>query len=500
MISDKNVANQDQNQSQLIENIKLEISPSNSLLGLSSKLIDELAIEHGYHFKDLDDAFGPALSRAKAEIDLSYIGLFNNVESIGITERVEKGPKLTQEYISLIEKQIKKEKLSFEIADTKFWAIRRSVKTLGYVAYSLLNSEKIGQDLDLFFKNLSVLLSHPMHLYKKSRDAVDHPAFNSKECFKPKEVIGNSKSMAAVLNMAYKVLNSSATVLILGESGVGKERVAQAIHAYGNRKDKPLVSLNCAAFPHDLIESELFGHTKGAFTGATEDRKGRVELAGGGTLFLDEIAELSLEAQAKLLRFLQDKVVLPVGGHKPKQVDVRIVAATNHDLEKLVEDKKFRLDLFYRLNVFPMRIPALRERKEDILPLTDHFVKIYAKEMDKEINRLSTSAIDALMNYHWPGNVRELANVIERAVILSDDGVLQGSDLPPSLRMPETDEDVKADFHLESHINQIEKDLIIDGLKSFKGNMAKAARHFGMTERKFSFRVKKYGISLKLFK
>jgi len=240
--------------------------------------------------------------------------------------------------------------------------------------------------------------------------------------------------MQDVYELIHKVAGTKATVLILGESGVGKELVANAIHYNGLTSDGPFIKFNCAALPENIVESELFGHEKGSFTGAVAMRKGRFEMADGGSIFLDEIGELSLPMQAKLLRVLQEKTFERVGGMRPVKVDLRIIAATNRNLLDMVEKGTFREDLYYRLNVFPITIPPLRERGSDVILLADHFVMAYANETGKDVKRISTPALNMLMAYHWPGNVRELENVIERSVILSEDGVIHGYNLPPSLQ------------------------------------------------------------------
>ncbi|HEX3035555.1 MAG TPA: sigma 54-interacting transcriptional regulator [Thermodesulfobacteriota bacterium] len=239
------------------------------------------------------------------------------------------------------------------------------------------------------------------------------------------EIIGESKVLKKVLGQVEKVAKADSTVLIRGETGTGKELIARAIHNLGKRKDRPLIKVNCPAIPPGLIESELFGHEKGAFTSALSKKMGKFELADGGTIFLDEIGDLPLEAQAKLLRVLQEKEFERVGGNKIHKVDVRVIAATNRDLESMVKEGKFRSDLFYRLNVFPIILPPLRERKQDIHPLTMYFVRKYMNEMNKEIRSISKETMERLKEYSWPGNIRELQNVVERAVILSTGDTLE---------------------------------------------------------------------------
>jgi Nif-specific regulatory protein len=320
-----------------------------------------------------------------------------------------------------------------------------------------------------------------------------------KERFHPHNIIGNSKEMQKVYDLIAQVTRSEATVLIQGESGTGKELIAHAIHYNSQRAKFPFIKVNCAALPESIIESELFGHEKGSFTGALAARKGRFELANNGTIFLDEIGDISPLIQVKLLRVLQEREFERVGGTDTVKVNVRVITATNKDLEKLVESEKFRTDLFYRLNVFPIHVPSLKERKADIILLADHFVKKYGKQNSKEIKRISTGAIDMLMSYHWPGNVRELENCVERAVILSTDDVIHGHHLPPSLQTAEAS-GTKYSGSLEGAIDNFEREMVIEALKSSRGNMAKASKALGITERQMGLRVEKYGIEYKRFR
>ncbi len=316
---------------------------------------------------------------------------------------------------------------------------------------------------------------------------------------RPDSIIGNARSMLEVYSLVERVRDTKTTVLILGESGVGKEKVAQAIHYGSNRADRPFVAVNCAALPESLIESELFGYERGAFTGAVASRKGRFELADGGTLFLDEMGDLPYLMQIKLLRVIQERAFERIGGTATITVDVRIIAATNRDLESLVQEGKFREDLFYRLNVFPIVVPPLRERTSDIMLLSDHFVERYAAHHGKKVTRISTPAIDMLMSYHWPGNVRELENCIERAVILTTDGVIHSYHLPPSLQSADAAEK-SGKGTLKDMVSTIEREVIVEELKRSKGNMSKAARALGITERIMGLRVEKFGIDLKRLK
>ncbi|MCX7655680.1 MAG: sigma 54-interacting transcriptional regulator [Treponemataceae bacterium] len=312
-------------------------------------------------------------------------------------------------------------------------------------------------------------------------------------------LIGTSRLMQELYNLIQQVAPTDATVLITGESGTGKELVAQELFRLSRRKDKSFVKVNCAALPESIIESELFGHEKGAFTGAISQRKGRFELAQGGTIFLDEIGELSPQVQVKLLRVLQEREIERVGGEKPIPIDVRLIAATNRRLEEEVREGRFREDLFYRLNVFPIHVPPLRERKSDIILLADHFAEKYAVKHGKLIKRISSPALDLLSTYHWPGNVRELENCIERAVILSTDGVIHAYHLPPSLQSAQST-NTEPTSTLEAALSRLEKEMIIEALKITQGNMAEAARRLGITERQMGLRVHHYGINWRLYR
>jgi Nif-specific regulatory protein len=306
-------------------------------------------------------------------------------------------------------------------------------------------------------------------------------------------LVGASGPMRQLYEEVGRVAGTNTTVLLRGESGTGKELIAQAIHYHSPRAKKPLVKVNCAALPETLVESELFGHERGAFTGAQALKKGRFELAHGGTIFLDEIGELSPAIQVKLLRVLQEREFERLGGSGAIRTDVRVIAATNRNLEKALEDGGFREDLYYRLNVFPIFIPPLRERKSDVLPLADHFVEKYAREHGKTIKRISTPAIDLLAAYHWPGNVRELENTMERAVLMADGEVIHGHHLPPTLQTAEATGTVVS-ASLGGAVEAFERGLIEDALKTSRGNRSKAARLLRTTERVIGYKVRKYGI------
>ncbi|HOJ51165.1 MAG TPA: sigma 54-interacting transcriptional regulator [Syntrophales bacterium] len=314
------------------------------------------------------------------------------------------------------------------------------------------------------------------------------------------EIIGQSKAMQDVYRLIDSVALSNATVLIYGETGTGKELVARAIHKNSNRANGPLVMVNCAAIPDTLIESELFGYDKGAFTGALRSHRGKFEEATGGTIFLDEVAELSPAAQAKLLRVLQEKVFQPLGSSRTVKTDARVIAATNRSLEVCVENGSFRKDLYYRLSVFPIYLPPLRERGNDIIMLADHFVLKYAKEVGKNIRRISPAVIDIFMNHSWPGNVRELENCIERAVLLAEGDTIEMVHLPPSLQVKTREGSERESGRFQAIIEAQEKALIIDALKEFNGNQSMAARSLGLTKRIIQYKIKKLGIDVERFR
>jgi Nif-specific regulatory protein len=314
-----------------------------------------------------------------------------------------------------------------------------------------------------------------------------------RERYEFSNIVGNSGPMRQVYEQVAQVVGTTATVLVRGESGTGKELIAHALHHHSPRAGKPFIRVNCAALPETLVESELFGYERGAFTGAHARRKGRFEQADGGTLFLDEIGELSPATQAKLLRVLQEREFERLGGNQTVPVDVRLITATSKDLERALADGAFREDLYYRLNVFTICVPPLRERKSDVLLLADHFVEKYARLHSRSIKRISTPAIDMMMSYHWPGNVRELENTIERAVLLADGDVIHGHHLTPTLQTAEASGTVVS-RSLGEAVGAFESNLIQDALKSTRGNRARAARLLNTTERILNYKVRRYGI------
>ncbi|MCY7345822.1 MAG: sigma 54-interacting transcriptional regulator [Pyrinomonadaceae bacterium] len=334
---------------------------------------------------------------------------------------------------------------------------------------------------------------------KKLSDENSHLRQELKEKYDFSHIIGNSGPMRRVYNQVSQVARSNATVLLRGESGTGKEMIAHAIHYNSLRSKQAFIKINCAALPETLVESELFGYEKGAFTGADKRKKGRFEMADGGTLFLDEIGDLPLPTQIKLLRVLQEKEFERLGGTETIKVNVRLITATNKNLEDEIAKAVFREDLFYRLNVFTIFLPPLRERKSDILFLAEHFLGKYERVHGKNLRRISTPAIDMLTAYHYPGNVRELENAIERAIIVCDENVLHGHHLPPTLQTAAVSDTVTK-LTLSSAVAAFESDLIQDTLKTTGGNCAQAAILLDTTERIINYKILKYEINPKRFR
>ncbi len=318
------------------------------------------------------------------------------------------------------------------------------------------------------------------------------------------DIIGVSSSMQEVFTLINRVKDTRTNVLISGESGTGKELVARAIHNQGVRRDEPFIPINCGAIPENLVESELFGHKRGSFTGAIENKKGLFLDADGGTIFLDEVGELSLQAQVKLLRVIQDKKIKPIGDPTEYPVDVRILSATNKDLRQLVKESRFREDLFYRLNVIQIEMRPLRDRRDDILPLARHFLENYSAEFSKNIQNFSKEAMDLLKNYSYPGNIRELENIVERAVAIESTPVILPESLPKELTLVAADkggrsytlEDIRLTFNgvIDNLLATIEKGLIEDAIRACSGDRTKACGMLGIPMRSLRYRIKKYNI------
>ncbi|MFH1241698.1 MAG: sigma 54-interacting transcriptional regulator [Pseudomonadota bacterium] len=430
----------------------------------------------------------------------------------GVTGRViESGrpmavPKINDEPLFLdrtrSRRQIDKSTISFICVP-----IKENAKVIGALSVDRVftGSSPLAEDVRLL-TIISSLIAQKVALLEKIRGEQEQlreenlrlrRELNKKYSFT--NIIGNSRKMQEVFYLITQVAKSNASVLLLGESGTGKELVANAIHYNSLRSTKPLIKVNCAALPANLVEAELFGYEKGAFTGANREKAGKFELANTGTIFLDEIGSLELESQGKLLRVLQERELERLGGMKTIKVNVRLIAATNKELAAEVEEGSFREDLFYRLNVYPIYLPPLREREADILLLADYFLEKYASEYQKDIKRISTPAIEALTQYHWPGNVRELENCMERAVLLCDDRVIHSYHLPPTLQTAK-DTDTQQSQSLRDAIERFERELLIDALKTSRGNMRQAAKALKTSERIFGYKIKNLGITPKQYR
>jgi Nif-specific regulatory protein len=404
--------------------------------------------------------------------------------------RVSERPELRDQELSYVSAPVTLEGRTVGAisVDLRFKADRdftRTAKFLGVVGSMIAHAVRVHR---LIESEKQRLLDENIHLRQELKERYDFS-----------NIVGTSGPMRQVYEQIAQVARTNTTVLLRGESGTGKELIAHAIHYNSSRAKKPFVKVSCAALPQDLIESELFGYEKGAFTGAHGTKKGRFEVADGGTLFLDEIGDLNLATQVKLLRVLQEREFERLGGTETIRANIRLIAATNKDLEKAIAAGEFREDLYYRLNVFSIFVPPLRERKPDVLLLADYFLEKFSREHGKSVKRIATPAIDMLSSYHWPGNVRELANVIERAVVVCDAQVVHGHHLPPTLQTAEASGTGQTTT-LRDSLEAFEKDALLDALKSARGNRAKAARLLGTTERIFNYRVRKYGIDWKRFK
>ncbi len=363
--------------------------------------------------------------------------------------------------------------------------VETAVKAMRIGAYDFLTKPVDLERLSLLVKR--ALQTRELVLQRRALETElqDSKAFE--------EIIGKSKTMESVINVVKKVANSKASVLITGESGVGKELIANAIHKLSERKEKAIVKVHCAALSETLLESELFGHEKGAFTGAVSMKRGRFELAHGGSIFLDEIGEINQNVQIKILRVIQEKKFERVGGEKTIEVDARIIAATNRDLKKEVAEGNFREDLYYRLNVVSIHVPPLRERKEDIPLLTASFIKDFANENSKKITGIEAKARTALYSYDWPGNIRELKNCLESAVVMSTDEIIHIDDLPDYIR--DTTESKSISIPAGSSMAEAEKEMILQTLAANSGNKTKTAEILGIARKTLHRKIEEYEMS-----
>lgn len=367
------------------------------------------------------------------------------------------------------------------------------------------------EELSLFHNSIETILSHKISELKESermRRSLTSELNSLKEHLKerPEEgkMVGSSRALSELRDMVFQVAKSDATILITGESGTGKELVANLIRESSNRNDKPFLKINCNTISESLLESDLFGHEKGAFTGADAKRKGKFEIVDGGTIFLDEIGDISSRMQAALLRVLQDGEIIRVGGNSPVKVDVRVIAATNRDLPTMVQEGSFRLDLFYRLNIINISIPPLRERKEDIIDLTTHFIRKYRQAFKKDISFLPQSIVDRLLMHDWPGNVRELENVMQRAVLMAKNNVITENELFFDMQFNEEEQGAHKNYlsgidgkSLKTLVADLEKDIIIHLLEKNRGNVSETAKQLDVGKTAFYDKMKRYNISAK---
>ncbi len=384
--------------------------------------------------------------------------------------------------------------------------IKLSAQTIG--ALSVDVPERSADDLEADVKILNIvssLIAQGVHLIRSVEEERNrlldenlHLRHQLQERYHLEGVLGNSSKMREIHELVRQVAPSHATVLIRGETGTGKELVAHAIHYNSPRAEHPFVKVNCAALPESLLESELFGYEKGAFTGANRSRKGRFQQADGGTIFLDEIGDISPALQAKLLRVLQFKEFEPLGTDETIKVDVRVLAATSKDLEEELRRQRFREDLYYRINVFPIFLPPLRERKDDIMLMADHFLERYSQANGKPIRRISTPAIDMLVSYHWPGNVRELENCIERSVLVCQEDAIRAEHLPPSLQTAKASSR-STPGSMPGAVENLEREMILEALKANHGHQGRAARMLGVTQRILGYKITKYEIDPKTY-
>ena len=370
---------------------------------------------------------------------------------------------------------------------TAYATVKTAVEALKAGAF-----EYLAKPLDI--EELKILVQKALEYYRlREENLTLKERLGSRFDFS--RIIGKGRKMKELFDFLAQVAPSEATVLILGESGTGKELVANAIHHNSPRTQQPFVKVACAALPETLLESELFGHEKGAFTGAIARREGRFQAAHRGTIFLDEVGEMSPAIQTKLLRVLQEREFEPVGSSRTAKVDVRVIAATNKDLGKEIKEGRFREDLFYRLNVIPIHLPPVRERKEDIPALANHFLSLYREKNKKEIKEISPKALDLLIRHDWPGNIRELENCLERAVIVARGELIAPADLPPAIQnLPAGKEDAEIPFPAGISLQEAEKALILKTLEDAGGNRSRAAEILGINRRTLQMKLKEYGM------
>ncbi len=391
--------------------------------------------------------------------------------------------------IDVIQKVLEQNPLITPIVVTAYGNVENAVEALKKGAY-----DYIVKPID--FKKFLMVIERAQERQKLKKE-VSLLRSSLEDKFSTKNFIFSSDEMNEVALLTAKASKTEATVLLSGETGTGKDLVAKTIHYSSPRKNRPYLAVNIPSLPETLVEGELFGSEKGAFTGAHERKIGKFEAASGGTLYLDEIGDLPLQLQVKLLRFLQEREFYRLGSSQPIKSDVRIIAATNRDLEKMMKEEKFRADLYYRLNVIPIHVPPLRKRKQDVPPLVDHFIQKYSEKEGKKIEGISSEAMNMLVQYKFPGNIRELENVIERAVVFCETDTITSTDLPVFLREKKEEDLMEVDLALTSKVQKLEVAEIKRALRENNGIKSRAARALGITERMLGYKIKNYNLSSK---
>ncbi len=449
--------------------------PSETLLVVDDeknirRSVDIICSGEGYTVRTADCAEAAFRTLSQDAIDLVLLDL-----NLPDMDGLEVLKKLQQDYPDLV-----------SIVITGYATIENAVAATRYGAYDFIEKPIHKEKLLLAIKN--ALRQHQLQRENAQLRRTVSGRY---------EMVGSSPAMQTIREQIQKVAPTDGRVLILGESGTGKELIARAIHENSRRRDKPFVRVNCAAIPEELIESELFGSEKGAFTGAVETREGKFSQADGGTIFLDEVGDMSLKVQAKVLRVLQEGEFEKVGGRKTEKVDVRVIAATNKDLEEEVRQSRFREDLYFRLNVIPIVSPPLRERREDIPLLVEHFIQSYCRENGYRQIRMSPEAMEVLQRYDWPGNIRELKNIIERLIIMTGQDVVTVADLPLHLQIPEVqiDAHATAPLTLKAMKEKVERDYILAILRSQNWNISRAARILGIDRTNLHKKINYYRLS-----
>ncbi len=438
---------------------------------LQRKLIKENLQQEGYSVSEASSSKEALSIIAEQAVDIAVVDYKLNGET----------------GIDVIQKMLDKNPLITPIMVTAFGNVENAVEALKKGAY-----DYIVKPID--FKNFLLVIERALERQKLKKE-ISLLQSTLEEKFSPENFIFSSSEMNEVAHLTSKAAGSEATVLITGETGTGKDIVAKTTHFSSRRKKGPYLTVNIPSLPETLIESELFGSEKGAFTGAHERKIGKFEAASGGTLLLDEIGDLPLQVQVKLLRFLQEKEFYRLGSSKPTKSDVRIIAATNRDLEKLMKEEKFRQDLYYRLNVIQIHVPPLRKRKADIPPLVDHFIRKFGKKEGKHIEGISAEAMNLLVQYSFPGNIRELENVIERAVVFCEGNHITSPDLPVFLKKKKEEDLISSELSLTDKVQRLEIIEIENALRENNGIKSRAARSLGITERMLGYKMKIYNLS-----